>query len=168
MARTKKVNPEEVPKKSNSKRDFIYSIGRRKEAVARVRLYSNETSGIKKGLSAARLPDGQGRQGEILINDKRIEEYFPGELAKTRYLEPFKMTDTQGKFAFSVRVSGGGINSQLVATILGISKALVKTDEKFKPILRKRGFLTTDARVRERRKVGTGGKARRKKQSPKR
>lgn len=148
----------EVIVKTNSKRNtnFIYTIGRRKQASARVRLYEN----IKSGQEL--------KKGEIFVNDKKIEDYFPSEISKLSYLQPFKTVDAVGKFTFTIKVAGGGINSQLDAVILGISKALTKADEKNRSPLRKKGFLTTDARVRERRKVGTGGKARRKKQSPKR
>lgn len=145
-------------KEARSKKitNYIYAIGRRKQASARVRLYKD----IKAGLPLKR--------GDILVNGKKIEEYFPGKLPSLHYIEPFKSTGTEGKYTFTIKVAGGGWNSQLDAVILAISKALVMVDEKNKPILRKKGFLTTDARVRERRKVGTGGKARRKKQSPKR
>jgi len=76
--------------------------------------------------------------------------------------------DALDKYAITLRVQGGGLSSQLDAVILAMSKALASVDDKYKAALRKKGFLTTDARVKERRKVGTGGKARRKKQSPKR
>lgn len=149
---------EEVQEKTSSKKNnFVYAIGRRKQASARVRLYQEikSTYDFKKG--------------DIIINSKKIEEYFPSELQKLHYLDPLKVLGLSDKFAFTIRVVGGGTNSQLDAVILGMSKALAKIDsEKHKALLRKKGFLTTDARVRERRKVGTGGKARRKKQSPKR
>lgn len=84
-------------------------------------------------------------------------------------MEPFRATNTIGKYSLTIKVEGGGKSGQLEAVVHGISRALQLLDkEKFRPILKKKGFLTRDARVRERRKVGTGGKARRKKQSPKR
>jgi small subunit ribosomal protein S9 len=135
--------------------NFFYAVGRRKQASARARLYQD-----------SKLPEL--KKGDILVNGRNIEEYFPGEINKVNYNEPFKATDTEGKFIFTIKVAGGGVRSQLGAVVLAISKTLVKADEKNKQILRKKGFLTTDARVIERRKVGTGGKARRKKQSPKR
>jgi len=145
---------EKEPKKKNNDK-FIYAVGRRKEAVARVRLYPSGTKEIKKG--------------EVFVNDKKIEEVFPGKIQKAIYTEPLQITDTLAKFEFNIKVSGGGHSSQLGAIILGISRALVAFDsEKYRSVLRKKGFLTRDARVRERRKVGMGGKARRKRQSPKR
>lgn len=149
---------EQVQEKTISKKNnYIYAIGRRKQASARIRLYQEikSTYDFKKG--------------DIIVNNKKIEEYFPSELEKLHYLDPLKVLGLSDKFAFTIRVSGGGMNSQLDAVILGMSRALAKIDsQKHKALLRKNGFLTTDARVRERRKVGTGGKARRKKQSPKR
>ena len=146
----------ETNHKKSKNNNFVYAIGRRKEASARIRLYKD----IKTGAPF--------KKGDILINDKRIEEYFPGELASLRYMEPLKTVDALGKFAFTIRVAGGGASSQMDAVIFGISRALTKLDEKYRKSLRSKGLLTTDARERERRKVGTGGKARRKKQSPKR
>ena len=171
MARKKILTEPKKPtqRKSNSKkpaspagRDFIYAVGKRKEAVARVRLYPNGGSELKKSLPA-------GRQGDIIVNGKKIEDYFPHQIQKTKYQEPLHITNTLGKYTFTVKISGGGISSQLDALVLGISRVLSKFDsEKYRSILRKKGFLTRDARVRERRKVGMGGKSRRKRQSPKR
>jgi len=130
------------------KKEFIYAVGRRKEASARVRLFEN--------------------RGENLVNAVPAERYFPGEVNKV-YLElPFKLTGTLGKLSFSARIVGGGKKGQLEALVLGIARALVKKDESFKKVLKQHNLLTRDARVRERRKPGTGGKARREKQSPKR
>ena len=134
-------------------------VGKRKEAVARLRLY------------VAGLPtvvDTKVKKGDILVNDKKVEDYFKGIVAKATYEEPFRITNTLGKYTLSVKVTGGGTKSQLEAFIHAVSKGLSALDEKNKHILKKKGFLTRDARVRERRKVGMGGKARRKKQSPKR
>lgn len=136
--------------KNSKNKDFIFAVGRRKEAVARVRLFA-------KG------------NGELLVNQRPIHEYFGGEVAKTYYQQPLRLTDMLGKCTITVRVEGGGKAGQLDAVVLGVARALDKLNrEKFRPLLKKKGLLTRDARVRERRKVGTGGKARRKKQSPKR
>ena len=160
MPRKKTENKEKEIQKKNNK--FIYAIGKRKESVARVRLYPNGNSELKKSLPA-------GRRGDIIVNGKKNEEDFPSQIQKAKYQEPLHITNTLGKYAFTAKVSGGGTSSQLDALILGISRALSKFDsEKYRSILRKKGFLTRDARVRERRKVGMGGKARRKRQSPKR
>jgi small subunit ribosomal protein S9 len=133
--------------------------GKRKEAVARLRLYAHS------------LPTVVGmeiKKGDIVVNGKMAEVYFGGIVAKATFEEPFKITNTLGKYTLSVKIVGGGTKSQLEAFIHAVSKALSSLDEKSKHILKKKGFLTRDARVRERRKVGMGGKARRKRQSPKR
>lgn len=122
---------------------YTFAVGRRKSASARVRLY--------KGT------------GENTINGRKIMEKLT-ELAK-----PFKLTDTEGKYFFTAKVTGGGKEGQIEAVVHGISRALIKLNsDKFRVILKKANLLTRDSRVRLRRMVGTGGKARRKKQSPKR
>ena len=78
------------------------------------------------------------------------------------------LTNSLDRFAIVVKVNGGGKEGQLDAVSLGISRAMLKVDDATRLVLKKEGLLTRDARVRERRKVGTGGRARRKKQSPKR
>lgn len=122
---------------------YTFAVGRRKSASARVRLY--------KGT------------GENTINGRKIMEKLT-ELSK-----PFKLTDTEGKYFFTAKVTGGGKEGQIEAVVHGISRALIKLNsDKFRVILKKANLLTRDSRVRLRRMVGTGGKARRKKQSPKR
>ncbi|MDP3726884.1 MAG: 30S ribosomal protein S9 [bacterium] len=162
MAKKKIEQIETVQEKTSPKKDYIFAVGRRKEAVARVRLYKDTNNGVMWG-------EKKVKKGEILVNEKPIGEYFSGEVAKVLYTEPFLITNTLNKYGVTVKVRGGGNKGQLDAAIHGIARALQLLDkEKFRPILKKKGFLTRDARVRERRKVGTGGKARRKKQSPKR
>jgi small subunit ribosomal protein S9 len=142
--------------KQQAKKDHSYyeAVGRRKEATARVRLYVSGTDVAK---------------GAIVVNGKDAEKYFPGEAYKKMFQEPLRTTNTVGRFSIIVKTRGGGLVSQLGAVVLGISRALVKADEeKMRPILKKRGFLTRDQRIRERRKAGYAGKARAKKQSPKR
>ncbi len=137
--------------KSSSKKmsDYIYAVGRRKTATARIRLYR--------------------KSGDNLVNGIPFGKYFPGEVSRMRLEEPFKLTSSQDKFHYSIKVAGSGKNAQLEAVIHGLARALVKIDvESNKPPLRKAGLLTRDPRMRESRKVGTGGKARRAKQSPKR
>lgn len=139
MPRTKKVEKPEI----------IYAVGRRKESIARIRLY-------------------KGKE-ETLVNNLPIGEYFPGEVFQVVYSQPFKLTDTLGKYYATIKVSGGGKSGQLQAAVHGLSRALALLDkENFRPVLKKAKLLTRDSRTRERRKVGMGGKARRKKQSPKR
>lgn len=134
-------------KKQN--KNYTFAVGRRKTSVARVRLYSGK--------------------GESVVNEQPIEKYFPGEIAKKFYLRPFQLAGAEGKYFATVKVRGGGKEGQLDAVVHGISRALAEgEDRRFRPVLKKHGLLTRDPRARERRKVGTGGKARRKKQSPKR
>lgn len=163
MPRKKVSSENEIEiKKESTQPEYIYAVGRRKEAVARVRLYSNVKNGFAWG-------DQEVKKGDVFVNKLPIERYFPGEVAKIKYTEPFRVTNTLEKYALTIRVEGGGLSGQLDAVILGISRVLVKLDsEKFRVTLKKKGFLTRDARVRERRKVGMGGKSRRKRQSPKR
>lgn len=125
------------------------SVGRRKEAVARVRLL--------KG------------QSPITVNGKPISAYFPGPVMQRVYQRPFEITKTMGQFTATVKVVGGGTFAQLGAVVHGISRALEKADkENLRSILKGAGLLTRDSRVKERRKYGLAHKARAKKQSPKR
>ena len=131
------------------KPDYTYALGRRKSASARVRLFKGK--------------------GENMVNGEPIEKYFPGDIFKDAWTKPFKLTDSIEKYFVTVNVRGGGKNGQLEATSLGISRALAALDrDKFRFSLKKAGLLSRDSRIRERRKVGMGGKSRRQKQSPKR
>ncbi len=143
-------------------KDYIFAVGRRREAVARVRLYET----LKDGMTYGETPV---KKGDILVNSMPASEYFSGEVSRHLYSEPLRVTNTQNKFTWTIQVDGGGKSGQLQAVIAGIANALNKFDkDTYRATLKKKGFLTRDARVRERRKVGTGGKARREKQSPKR
>lgn len=128
--------------------ESISTVGRRKEAVARVRL-------------------SEGK-GQITVNGKPIAEYFRGIVAQKLYSKPLAITQTLNKFTISVKVSGGGPASQLKAVIHGIARAVAKAQPNLRTILKREGLLTRDARVKERRKYGLAQKARAKKQSPKR
>jgi small subunit ribosomal protein S9 len=109
------------------------------------------------------------KKGDMIVNGRKAEDYFPGEVMKKVYQEPFRTTNTLNRFAVSAHASGGGLEGQLGAVLLGISRALEKVDkERFRPILKKRGFMTRDPRAKQRRKAGFAGKSRAKKQSPKR
>jgi small subunit ribosomal protein S9 len=156
------TDTEVMEEKKDSNNKFVLAVGRRREAVARVRLYHSLKGTLMWG-------DKEIKKGEIFINGKPAQEYLSGDVAKAGYEEPLRLTNTLGSFTVTVRVDGGGLTGQLEAMIHGISRALSLHDvEKFRPILKKRGFLVRDSRTRQRRKVGTGGKSRRKKQSPKR
>lgn len=133
--------------------EYYEGIGRRKEAVARVRMYIKNHQKIKKG--------------EIYLNEKQIDKIYSNYQIKF-LINPLKLTNNEDRFAVSIMTKGGGKNGQLEAIVHGISRCLVNVEKTYKMILKKNGLLTRDPRERERRKVGTGGKARRAKQSPKR
>ncbi|MBI5621157.1 30S ribosomal protein S9 [Candidatus Gottesmanbacteria bacterium] len=156
-AETVKTTGKEKPETS-----YYESVGRRRVATARVRLYVVKEGGVKVG-------ETDVAKGAMVVNGRPVENYFPGEVYKKMYQEPFRTTNTMNRFAVSIKVRGGGLAGQLGAVILGISRALEKVDrEKFRPILKKRGFMMRDPRAKERRKAGNAGKARARKQSPKR
>lgn len=141
---------------------YYEAVGRRKSATARVRLYVTKDEEMT-------MQEKVVKKGNVIINGRTGDEYFPGEIMKKMYMEPFRTTNTMNRFVISGKIVGGGPHGQLEAFIHCISRALEKVDkEKFRPILKKRGFLTRDSRIRQRRKPNTGGKARRQKQSPKR
>jgi small subunit ribosomal protein S9 len=120
--------------KEKEKTRYIETIGRRKEAVARVRV-SKETPGI-------------------VINDKTLEQYFPLLSMQNKVLSPFKEVNIENKFFISIKVKGGGMTGQAEAIRLGISRCLAQMNEKIKPLLREKGLLTRDSRVVERKKYG--------------
>lgn len=133
---------------STSSKIYASAVGRRKTSAASVRLIAGK--------------------GEITVNNKPASQYFAGMGISDKYNQPFEVTEMAGKYAASVRVSGGGTNGQLDAVTMGIARALVEVNDKFKAPLRAHGLLTRDPRERQRRMVGKGGKSRRAKQSPKR
>jgi len=110
------------------------ATGRRKTSVARVRL----------------IPGS----GKIVINERDIDDYFDYETLKVMVRQPLVLTDTLGKYDVIVNVHGGGFTGQAGAIRHGISRALINADEELKPILRKAGLLTRDARMKERKKYG--------------
>ncbi len=121
--------------------------GRRKKSVARVYL--------KKG------------KGEITVNKKQHEDYFATDLLLHKVTQPFRLTDTVGKYDVMVNVNGGGVNGQAEAVRLAISKALVEINEEYKPLLKVEGLMRRDPRMVERKKPGQK-KARKKFQFSKR
>ena len=150
------------PKVASAAVSYYEAVGRRRVATARVRLYV-----IKEGTMKVKAVEIT--KGAIMVNGRPAENYFPGEVYKKMYQEPFRTTNTMSRFAVSIKVKGGGLSGQLGAVIHGISRALEKVDkEKFRPILKKRGFMMRDPRAKQRRKAGFAGKARARKQSPKR
>ena len=138
-------------------KNYVSTVGRRREAVARVRLYTGKVEGL------------EAQKGDIVVNGMKVSEYFRFKAYAPVYNRFFLETDTAGKYIFTSKVAGGGLESQLDALILGMARALDKMDpDTFHSLLRSKGYLTRDPRTRERRKVGNAGKARRKKSSPKR
>jgi small subunit ribosomal protein S9 len=110
------------------------ATGRRKEAVCR-----------------ARLLEGSGRYE---INGRPLEDYFPSATHRMIIAEPLKLTNTEGRYDILAKIEGGGVAGQAGALRHAISKALVDMDPELRPILKKSGFLTRDAREKERRKYG--------------
>jgi small subunit ribosomal protein S9 len=147
MAKTKS-NRQVEKKEKKTKKAFVFTVGRRKTAVARIRLYHGK--------------------GETLVNDQPIAKYFSGEITKTFYQQPFNLTESLGKYYATIKVVGSGKKAQLGAVVHGLARALDKDNQSFHSVLKKNKLLTRDPRAKERRKVGQMGKARKKKQSPKR
>lgn len=151
-----------MAKKINSTK-FYEAIGRRKEAVALVRLYApaKEKSIVLEGQKIS--------LGEAFVNDDNLKDFFPSVIDQKKCLFPLTLTGNEGRYAISIKVSGGGRTGQIEAISHGLSRALVEIDsDTYKKTLKQNHLLTRDSRTRERRKVGMGGKARRAKQSPKR
>ena len=117
--------------------DEKVAIGRRKTAVASVRLRPGK--------------------GKIDINGKELKDHFPIELQRHTVLSPFKKLGGNGKFDMIIRVKGGGIEGQAIATRLGISRALAADDETLHAHFKDLGYLTRDSRKKERKKYGLAG-----------
>jgi small subunit ribosomal protein S9 len=114
---------------------YFYGTGRRKSAVARVRLYPGT--------------------GQIIVNGKEAAEYFGGRSVYGQMInQPLELTDNSSKFNVTVKVIGGGVTGQAGAVRHGVARALVQADAAFRPALKKAGFLARDARVKERKKAG--------------
>jgi small subunit ribosomal protein S9 len=113
------------------------NVGRRKESVARVRLVPGT--------------------GNVTINGRTMDQYFGRETSKMILIEPLKLVDQLGKVDVFVNANGGGLSGQAGAIRHGISRALVELNAEFRPVLKKAGFLTRDARAVERKKYGRPG-----------
>ena len=114
---------------------YTYAVGRRKTAVAQVRLYSDA--------------------GPVVVDDRLMEEAFPYSIWQQIINEPFTVTSTQGRFRVVAKLSGGGVNGRAGALRHGIARALAEVENgKFRGDLKKAGLLTRDARVKERKKPG--------------
>lgn len=113
---------------------YFNATGRRKTAVARVRLYPGD--------------------GAFVVNGKPAEEYFSREVDLAHALGPILATRSEGGYMISVVVKGGGVSGQAGATRHGIARALLQANPELRPLLRRSGFLTRDPRAKERKKPG--------------
>jgi len=138
---TKKVEEAKTTEAKEEGKNYFEAIGRRKTAIARVRLFTcNPAQSIG--------------EGNFLINNKNYKEYFPTLILQQVIEAPFVRLKSLNRFNATVKVKGGGPTGQAEAIRLGISRALVLFDINFRKKLKKAGFLTRDARVVERKKFG--------------
>jgi small subunit ribosomal protein S9 len=107
----------------------------------------------KRKRSVARLRVTKGK-GEILVNQKPLDEYFGTEILRMIVRQPLALTNNVGKYDMSVNVCGGGISGQAGAIKHGITKALLEIDPELRGELKKAGFITRDSRIKERKKYG--------------
>lgn len=114
--------------------EIINTSGRRKTSVARIYMQSGK--------------------GEITVNGRKFEDFFPTEVLQIVVKQPFAAIEDEGSYDVNVNVKGGGVTGQAEATRLAISKALTQIDADFRPALKKEGFLTRDSRMVERKKPG--------------
>ncbi|MEK7615026.1 MAG: 30S ribosomal protein S9 [Patescibacteria group bacterium] len=114
---------------------YIEAVGRRKSAIARVRLH-------------------HGGSGKFEINERSLETYLPIEILRQSVKSPFKETGTEEMFDVTVKVTGGGVHGQADSIRLGVARALIDFNPEFRSSLKKIGFLSRDARIRERKKPG--------------
>mgnify|MGYP000330100182 FL=1 len=114
--------------------NYVYGTGRRKTAVARVRLLPGD--------------------GSVVVNGKPAAEYFGGSASDGAILLPFRVTETEGRYSASVLVAGGGVSGQVGAIRHGIARALVSAHPDARTALREAGLLTRDPRAKERKKYG--------------
>jgi len=130
VAKTKGIKEVKEVKKEK----YFEAVGRRKTSIARVRLYT--------------------KKGDIVVNDKDYSKYFPILRLQKAVISPIEELSVADKVGVTVKVQGGGINSQSGAVRLGIARALVLYNPNFRKPLRKVGYLTRDARAVERKKYG--------------
>jgi small subunit ribosomal protein S9 len=114
--------------------NVTWGTGKRKSSVARVRLMAGG--------------------GEVVINERTLEEYFGRETSRMIVHQPFDLTETSGQFRVEVNVRGGGVAAQAVAIRHGITRALLEVNPELRPTLKKAGFITRDSREVERKKYG--------------
>jgi small subunit ribosomal protein S9 len=112
----------------------FYGTGRRKNAIARVRLVPGE--------------------GQVVVNGQPLDEYFGQKILEIQVRQPLEATNNSGRFDVLARVEGGGTTGQAGAIRMGIARALLQADTELRPVLKRNGFLTRDPRMKERRKYG--------------
>lgn len=117
--------------------EFFRGTGRRKESVARVRLYPGT--------------------GEVTVNGRSLDNFFPNRRHRIEALAPLVHLELKGNYDVVAKLEGGGMTGQAGALRLGIARALVESDDSFRAELKKGGFLTRDARIKERKKYGLKG-----------
>lgn len=117
--------------------DFNYGTGKRKTAIARTRIYEGT--------------------GQITVNGRSLEDFFPRKALQMVIQQPLKLTKTLGKVDIKANLCGGGVAGQAQALRHGIARALCELDAEFRGVLKKAGFLTRDARKKERKKYGLRG-----------
>lgn len=130
-----------IPSAPATRPSFIWGVGRRKTAVARVRIAPGS--------------------GKIEINGRELNDYFTGERDRKAIFGPLEVTNTGGKMDVLVNAQGGGPTGQAGAIVMGLGRALAKYDQGLEVALRNAGFLTRDSRMKERKKYGQRGARRR-------
>ncbi|MDD5251890.1 MAG: 30S ribosomal protein S9, partial [Patescibacteria group bacterium] len=133
--KTAKAKVAEKPTRAVPAGEYIYALGRRKSAIAQTRLY-------------------HGGKGVITANGLPAKEYFKVQQYVDRLYVPLKAVGLDNKVNIDLRLTGGGLNGQSDAAMLGISRALVKDNEEYRPTLKKMGLMTRDPREKERKKYG--------------
>lgn len=118
-----------------TKSQYFYSAGKRKTAIARVKLFD-------------------GGKGDITVNGKKIRDYFPTHIHVENATAPLRIADMMKKFDIEVNIKGGGMSAQSDALRHGISRSLLLVDPELRPLLKREGFLRRDARIKERKKPG--------------
>ncbi len=117
--------------------EFFRGTGRRKESVARVRIYPGT--------------------GDVTVNNRPLDNYFPNRRHRIEALAPLVHLELKGNYNVVAKIEGGGMSGQAGALRLGIARALVESDETLRGELKKGGYLTRDARIKERKKYGLKG-----------
>ena len=134
MRRPRKLPRRRRENSMTAQQQYYYGTGKRKTAVAQVRLYP-------------------GRAG-ITVNEKPLEEAMPWSAWQAVVMEPMNVTESQGRFGVTAKIHGGGVSSQAAALRHGIARALLASDESLRGVLRQHGLLTRDSRIKESKKYG--------------